>query len=189
MKRFYSSVRIKLRASVRGQAAAEFAVVAPLLLVIICGAIDFGRALNDVQIMADLTRQGSNLASRGTPLNESYAAVVSGESGLDLVHCGEVISTSVTNENGTYKISGQDSSTADGLTKLSATRRSGPELALPRPCRRRPKTRFRKRPDRLRYRNFLYFHAVNSDWRADAVRHLDAIAALRLSLLLNGDSE
>ena len=125
MTRFYSSARIKLRGSGRGQAAAEFAVVAPLLLVLICGAIDFGRALNDVQIMADLTRQGSNLASRGTPLNESNAAVVSGESGLDLVHSGEVISTSVTNENGTYKISGQDTSTADGLTTLSATSKVG----------------------------------------------------------------
>ncbi len=88
MTRFYSSVRAKLRARVRGQATAEFAVVAPLLLVLICGAIEFGRALNDVQLMADLTRQGSNLASRGTPLNESNAAVISGESGLDLVHFG-----------------------------------------------------------------------------------------------------
>ena len=125
MKRLYSSVRIKLRGSGRGQAAAEFAVVAPLLLVLICGSIDFGRALNDVQIMADLTRQGSNLASRGTPLNESSADVVSGASGLDLVHFGDVILTSVTNENGTYKISGQDSSTSDGLTKLSATSKVG----------------------------------------------------------------
>ncbi len=125
MTRFYSSVRAKLRARVRGQATAEFAVVAPLLLVLICGAIEFGRALNDVQLMADLTRQGSNLASRGTPLNESNAAVISGESGLDLVHFGEVISTSVTNENGTYKISGQDTSTADGLTTLSATSKVG----------------------------------------------------------------
>src|SRR5208337_260243 len=125
MKRFHSSVRINLRGRSRGQAAAEFAVVAPLLLVLICGAIDFGRALNDVQIMADLTRQGSNLASRGTPLNESAAAVVSGESGLDLVHFGDVIITSVTNENGSYKVSGQDSSTTDGLTALSSTSKIG----------------------------------------------------------------
>src|SRR5271163_314167 len=125
MRRFYSSVRARLQARVSGQATAEFAVVAPLLLVLICGSIDFGRALNDVQMMADLSRQGSNLASRGTPLNESNAAVVSGESGLDLVHSGEVISTSVTNENGTYKISGQDTSTADGLTTLSATSKVG----------------------------------------------------------------
>jgi hypothetical protein len=78
-----------------------------------------------VQIMADLTRQGSNLASRGTPLNESTAAVVAGESGLDLVHFGDVIITSVTNENGSYKISGQDSSTTDGLTVLSSTSKIG----------------------------------------------------------------
>ena len=125
MSRFSSSSRSRLIANQAGQAAAEFAVVVPLLLVLICGAIDFGRALNDVQIMADLTRQGSNLASRGTPLNESTAAVVSGESGLDLVHFGDVIITSVTNESGAYKISGQDSSTTDGLTKLSATSKIG----------------------------------------------------------------
>ena len=42
-----------------------------LMLIVMCACIDFGRALNDVQVMADLTRQGSNLASRGTTLNEA----------------------------------------------------------------------------------------------------------------------
>ena len=125
MSRFCRSARSKLIADDSGQAAAEFAVVVPLILILICASVDFGRALNDVQIMADLTRQGSNLASRGTPLNESAAAVVSGESGLDLVHFGDVIITSVTNENGSYKVSGQDSSTTDGLTVLSSTSKIG----------------------------------------------------------------
>src|SRR5271166_2554202 len=125
MSRFYRSACSKLIANDSGQAAAEFAVVVPLILILICASVDFGRALNDVQIMADLTRQGSNLASRGTPLNESTAAVVSGESGLDLVNNGDVIITSVTNENNSYTITGQDSSTTDGLTKLVATSKIG----------------------------------------------------------------
>ena len=125
MLRFYRSIRSSFTANYPGQAAAEFAVVVPLLILLICGSIDLGRALNDVQIMADLTRQGSNLASRGTPLNEATSALVSGASGLDLVDNGDVIITSVTNESGAYKISGQDSSTTDGLTKLSSTSKIG----------------------------------------------------------------
>jgi Flp pilus assembly protein TadG len=131
MPRFCRPSLSKLIANDSGQAMVEFAFVVPLLLILVCGAIDFGRALNDMQIMADLTRQGSNLASRGTPLNESTAAVVSGESGLDLVHEGEVIITSVTNESGSYKITGQDSSTTDGLTKLSVTSKIGTGVGNP----------------------------------------------------------
>ncbi|MGC2444426.1 TadE/TadG family type IV pilus assembly protein [Candidatus Binatus sp.] len=125
MSRLYRSMRTKLTANYRGQAMVEFAMGVTLMLIIMCACIDFGRALNDVQVMADLTRQGSNLASRGTTLNEAAAAVVSGASGLDLANHGNVIITSVTNENNVFKISGQDSSTTDGLTKLAATSKIG----------------------------------------------------------------
>jgi Flp pilus assembly protein TadG len=125
MSRLYQSMRTKLTANNPGQAMVEFAMGVTLMLIVMCACIDFGRALNDVQVMTDLTRQGSNLASRGTALNEATAAVVSGESGLDLVNHGNVIITSVTNENNVFKISGQDSSTTDGLTKLSATSKIG----------------------------------------------------------------
>jgi Flp pilus assembly protein TadG len=114
--------------SVSGQAIAEFAMAVTILLIFIFAAIDFGRALNDLQVMADLTRQGSDLASRGTPLGGNtgaVAAVVSGESSLDLVNNGNVIITAVTNTNNVYKISGQDSSTTDGRTKLSTTSKIG----------------------------------------------------------------
>jgi Flp pilus assembly protein TadG len=83
------------------------AMAVSLLLVLICGSIDFGRALNDLQTMADLTRQGSNLASRGTTLTESTAAVISGESGLDLANHGVVIITSITNNSSAFTITGQ----------------------------------------------------------------------------------
>lgn len=128
MSRCYCSVFRKLIAPVSGQAIAEFAMAVTILLIFIFAAIDFGRALNDLQVMADLTRQGSNLASRGTPLGGNtgaVAAVVSGESSLDLVNNGDVIITAVTNTNDVYKITGQDSSTTDGLTKFSATSKIG----------------------------------------------------------------
>jgi hypothetical protein len=64
------------------QAAVEFAVVVTLMLVLLLAIIDFGRALNYMQVMVGLTRQGSNLASRGTSLAGSAAAVVAGSAPL-----------------------------------------------------------------------------------------------------------
>ena len=109
MARFYRLACSKFAARGRGQAMVEFAFTVTLLLVLICGSVDFGRALNDLQTMADLTRQGSNLASRGTSLPEAAAAVISGQSGLDLANNGVVIITSVVNNNNVFTITGQAS--------------------------------------------------------------------------------
>jgi Flp pilus assembly protein TadG len=109
MPKFNWSGRAMFTARSSGQAAVELAFTLVLLLVLICGSIDFGRALNDVQTMADLTRQGSNLASRGTTLPEAAAAVISGQSGLDLANNGVVIITSVVNNGNVFTISGQAS--------------------------------------------------------------------------------
>jgi Flp pilus assembly protein TadG len=90
-----------------GQAMIEFAVAAVLLMVLVFGLIDFGRALNFMQVMSGLSRQGSNLASRGDTLQEAAQGVISGEAPLDLTDNGEVIVTSVTNLNGSNMITGQ----------------------------------------------------------------------------------
>jgi Flp pilus assembly protein TadG len=92
-----------------GQAALEFALLAPLMLVLLLMVIDFSRAIHDMQVMAGLSRQGSNLASRGTNLSNSAAAVISGDAPLNLGTNGEVIVTSVANINSTYTITGQAS--------------------------------------------------------------------------------
>ena len=107
MQRFYRLASRKFVALGGGQATVELAMTATLLLILILGVIDLGRALNDLQIMADLTRQGSNLASRGTSLTEAAAAVISGESGLNLSNSGLVIVTSITDESNVYTITGQ----------------------------------------------------------------------------------
>jgi hypothetical protein len=78
-----------------------------------------------MQAISELTRQGSNLASRGSTLPQAVAAVVTGESGLDLKDFGDVIITSVTNKKNVYTISAQESSTSDKLTSLSATSKVG----------------------------------------------------------------
>jgi Flp pilus assembly protein TadG len=90
-----------------GQAMLEFAVIASLLIVLVFAIIDFGRAFNQMQVMVGLTRQGSNLASRGTSLTDSAKAVVNGDAPLDLNSNGEVIVTSVTNNASGNIITGQ----------------------------------------------------------------------------------
>ncbi len=91
------SVGRKISAAESGQAAVEFALIAALMLVLFCMLVDFSRAIHDVQVMASLSREGSNLASRGTTLSASANAVVAGDSPLNLSSNGEVIVTSVTN--------------------------------------------------------------------------------------------
>jgi Flp pilus assembly protein TadG len=111
------SVCRKIALAEPGQAAVEFALLASLMLVLLCMAVDFCRAIHSEQLMAGLSRQGSNLASRGTTLSDSAAAVIGGSASLDLSTKGEVIITSVTNINRAYKITDQFSQ--GGISKNS----------------------------------------------------------------------
>jgi Flp pilus assembly protein TadG len=138
----YRSARATLIANGSGQAMVEFAFIVPLLLIMMCAAIDFGRALNTMQVIAELSRQGSSLASRidtcaagaglGEPMETltcSVQALVaaplvagqSGQSGLSIGTYGEIIATAVQNTgttaSPTYMITGQYSQ--GGISKTS----------------------------------------------------------------------
>ena len=58
----------------RGAAAVEFALLLPMLLLLVFGIIDFGRALNAQIVLTQAAREGSRLAALG----ESNANVTSG---------------------------------------------------------------------------------------------------------------
>lgn len=100
-----------------GQALLELALVLPLLCLVVFGIVDYGRVLNDEQIMVDLSRQGSNMASRGTTLPATAAALLSGSGILNLSMSGQVIVTSVSRVNNVDTIGGQTS--LGGLSKSS----------------------------------------------------------------------
>jgi hypothetical protein len=100
-----------------GQAMLEFALIASLVIILVFAIIDFGRAFNQMQMMVGLTRQGSNLASRGTSLTDSVNAVVAGDAPLNLNTSGEVIITSVTNNSSGNIITGQ---VAEGATSQAS---------------------------------------------------------------------
>jgi len=65
MKRPPSSGR---RARDRGTAAVEFALVLPLLLLIVFGIIDLGRALNAQITLTEAAREGVRLEALGYPI-------------------------------------------------------------------------------------------------------------------------
>lgn len=66
--------------SQRGQSLMEFAMILPLLLVLVLGVIEVGYALYEAHILAKLAREGSNLISRQTTLQQAQASIVAGAS-------------------------------------------------------------------------------------------------------------
>lgn len=104
-----------------GQAALEFAVIVSLLLIVAFVIIDLSRALSDIEVMAGLSRQGGNLASRGDSAAQAAAALITGEAPLNLQQNGEVIITAVTNQSKTKtpKLVITDQASAGGLSAAS----------------------------------------------------------------------
>jgi hypothetical protein len=68
------SMRMR-RSSCSGQALVEFAVILPLLLLLLMGVVELGYALLDQHVVTKLTREGSNLTSRGTSLADAATAL------------------------------------------------------------------------------------------------------------------
>ncbi len=60
-----------------GQVLVEFALVLPLLLLILLGIIEISFALYNQDILVKLAREGSNLISRDTTLQDAASAMVS----------------------------------------------------------------------------------------------------------------
>lgn len=101
-----------------GQSLVEFAVSAMLLLTIIFGMVDFSRILYVDEVVVNLTGEGSSLASRGTSLSATAAAVETAATPpLDFAGHGRVIVSSVYNNNNVLTLTGQ--SALGGLTATS----------------------------------------------------------------------
>ena len=58
-----------------GQSLLEFAVILPLVLLLVLGVIEVGYALLDQHVVTRLTREGSNLISRDTSLADAATAM------------------------------------------------------------------------------------------------------------------
>jgi hypothetical protein len=66
--------------SCRGQALVEFTLLLPLLLLILLAVVEFSFLLHDQHVLTRMTREGSNLISRGatrTPITDAATAMIS----------------------------------------------------------------------------------------------------------------
>ncbi len=87
------------------------------MLILIFGLIDISRAIFVSQVIANLSGQGSSMASRGTTLPNTAAAVAASSAPLDLNANGRVIVSAVYNSNSILKLTGQ--SALGGITAIS----------------------------------------------------------------------
>jgi len=114
----HASVRPSKRGE-SGQAFVEFAFVALMLVVMLFGLIEFSRYLYERQVLINVSREGSNLASRGTYLSDTVAAILTSANPLNLNNQGAgVIVTAVTNYGTGFRIS--DQSAGGGVTAASS---------------------------------------------------------------------
>jgi Flp pilus assembly protein TadG len=96
-----------------GQALIEFMFVAFILLFMLFGMIDFCRAISTRQVLINLSREGANLAARGTGdtpnavISNAISAVIAGAAPLNMATNGLVIITAVFNNNGAYVVTNQ----------------------------------------------------------------------------------
>lgn len=58
-----------------GQALVEFALVAPLMLILLLGMVEFGRAWNTYQTVTDAAREGARIAAVNSKQNLSADSV------------------------------------------------------------------------------------------------------------------
>ena len=111
------------RANDSGQALVEFAISATLMLTLVFAVVDFSRAIFIKEVITNLTGEGSSMASRGSTLSDTAAAVVAASAPLSLSLNGTVIISSVFNNNNNF-------SSQDKYPKAAWVRVAKSEIAL-----------------------------------------------------------
>lgn len=82
----------------QGAALVELALCLSMLLILVFGLIDYSQIIFDHQVMSGLSRQGSNLASRGTSLIDTVSALTTQGTVLDISKKGKIIVTAVADD-------------------------------------------------------------------------------------------
>jgi Flp pilus assembly protein TadG len=108
--------RVEIRADDCGQALVEFAISATMMLILVFGLIDCSRAVYIEQVIVNLAGEGSSMASRGTTLSDTATAVVAAAAPLNISVRGQVIVSSVFNNNNKIQLTGQVSQGGLGAT-------------------------------------------------------------------------
>jgi len=69
------AVRSRVRRGEAGQALIELAMLLPLLVLIVLGVVELSYALLDLHVTTSFSREGSNLISRNTSLQDAVTAM------------------------------------------------------------------------------------------------------------------
>lgn len=108
-------LRAGRRARQRGVNMIEFALVLPVLMVLVFGVIDFGRAIHYSNVIVNMSREGANLAARSGGIDRRHIIVALMETAEPLkmntegmIYVTEIIGRS----DGTGQVEGQWRATA-----------------------------------------------------------------------------
>ena len=83
-----------------GQSLVEFALVVPMLATILFGIVELGNAFTISHGLSTISREGANIAARGTELDTVLLVVMTSGSDLGLATRGGSIATEVTIQSG-----------------------------------------------------------------------------------------
>jgi Flp pilus assembly protein TadG len=120
-----------------GQSVVEFSLFAAAMAILVFGLVDFGRLLSARHVMVNLSREGANLASRGTPVPDVLIALANSARPLDIDRNGLVILTTVSrSSSGTLSVTAQMKRGATNLvtsvsSKVGAVGASGSGVRTP----------------------------------------------------------
>jgi hypothetical protein len=116
-----SSGRFWLR-DLRGQAVAEFAMVLPILLIVFLGIIEMSNALGVAQSLSRVSREGANIAARGTGMDTVLQVVFRGGGDIRLRQRGGGIVTRVeVGDEGAVVVDQVATSGFQELSRIGAT--------------------------------------------------------------------
>jgi hypothetical protein len=79
---------------------AEFALVLPVILIILLGMVEFSHAYDRVHGLAGLSREGANIAARGTGLTEVLTTVMANGETLEMTARGGAIVSRIVVQGG-----------------------------------------------------------------------------------------
>ncbi|OHE75354.1 MAG: hypothetical protein A2107_15775 [Verrucomicrobia bacterium GWF2_62_7] len=118
----------------KGQALMEFAMIVVILAIMVMGLVDYGRLFVVRQVMVNASREGANLAARGTTLSNAVAAMVTTAPGMLFTNgYGTIIASTVTrSSSGVATVTGQVRYGASSfVSRIGSLNASGSNVTLP----------------------------------------------------------
>jgi Flp pilus assembly protein TadG len=104
----------RTRRSERGVAFTEFALVFPIFLLVFLSSIDIGRLIYMRQVIANLSREGASLASRGATDAQAISAIEASDDPIDLKKAGKTIVSTIRRKSAADGTPWVFTQTADG---------------------------------------------------------------------------